>query len=271
MIAKKLSKTQGVPSYAQRYPELDHRAAANGDLKNMAAKVSAAGDLPPHVSPETFQTVTIHLGTTECFDENRDKRWTMSIPKDEIAAPIGLAFFDARTRVWNVRSTHPTSGTLNVTHALLPSFSKTTSEDQQVDYNHNAATSPIRQGTWIDHLPETPHVNFFKRTKWSATPLGNFDAWPRSLLFYTHLLISQPNPAAIYWGPDLTSIYNEALIPFIGKAHPILMGSALFDVMPELNEPIGSIFRQIESLRRGTEVIEYNLPMERNNYVEEFV
>lgn len=83
--------------------------------------------------------------------------------------------------------------------------------------------------------------------------------------------MAQPNPAAIYWGPNPISIYNEALIPFIGKAHPLFMGGFLFDVMPELVESIGSIFRQVESLRMGIEVMEYNLPMERNNYVEEYV
>lgn len=214
----------------------------------------------------------MHLGITERFDENGYKRWTMSILHDELATtPNGLAFFDARTKLWNVRSSQPTSGTLDVTRASRPSFSRTKSEDHQVVRNHDAATSSIRQVTWVDYLPETPHVNFFKRTKWSATPLGDFDAWPRSLRFYTYLLISQPNPAAIYWGPNLTSLYNEALIPFIGKTHPAFMGSALFDVMPELVESVGSIFRQIESLGMGMEVMEYNLPMERNNYVEEFV
>ena len=49
------------------------------------------------------------------------------------------------------------------------------------------------------------------------------------------------------------------------------MGSALFDVMPELVESIGTIFQQVESLGIGIEVLEYNLPMERNNYVEEYV
>lgn len=191
---------------------------------------------------------------------------------DELAtASNGHTFLDARTRRWNVRSTHPASEILDVTHASTPLLSRTTSEDHQVVRDDDAVTSSRRQENWVDHLPDTPHVNFFKRTKWSTTPLGNFDAWPRSLRFYTHLLMLQPNPAAIYWGPNPIALYNEALIPFIGKAHPQFMGSFLFDVMPELVESIGSIFRQVESLRMGIEVMEYNLPMERNNYVEEFV
>ena len=232
----------------------------------MAAKSLAAGDLPPHISPEAFRAVTTHLGITERFVENGEKIWIISLQHDELAtAPTALAIFDARAKIWNVRSTDPASG--NPT----PPFSRTTSEDHPVVRNYGAAISSIHEGAWVDYLPETPHVKFFKRTQWSATPLGNLDAWPRSLRFYTHLLMSQPNPAAVYWGPNLTSIYNEALIPFIGKAHPIFMGRGLFDVMPELVESIGPIFRQIESLRMGIEVMEYNLPMERNGYVEEFV
>ena len=208
-------------------------ATANGDLKNMAARSSAAGH-------------------------------------DDLAtASTGHAFLDARTRKWNARSTHLTS---EIPDALTPSLSRTTSEDHQDVRIDDAVTSSRRQESWVDYLPDTPHINFFKRTKWSTTPLGNFDAWPRSLRFYTHLLMLQPNPAAIYWGKkNPISLYNEALIPFIGKAHPVFMGSFLFDVMPELVESIGSIFHQVESLRMGIEVMEYNLPMERNNYVEECV
>lgn len=238
----------------------------------MAAKSLATGDLPPHISPEAFRAVAMHLGITEHFDENGGKRWIMPVQYDELATTrTGLAFFDARTRIWNIISTHPASGTLDVTHAPKPSFSKRTSDDHQVACSHDSATSSIRQETWIDFLPETPHVKFFKRTKWSATPLGSLDTWPRSLRFYTHMLMLQPNPAAIYWGPNLTTVYNKALVPFIGKSHPVFMGSALFDVMPELVDSIGSIFSQIESLGMGLEVMEYNLPMERHNYVEEFV
>ena len=238
----------------------------------MTARSSEVEDLLPHVSPEAFRAVTTYLGITESSDDQGAKRWTVSIQHDDInTAGSRLALFDARTRTWNARSTPPTFGNLPVSCKATPLLSRTTSEDHQAVCNHDAAALSTRLGSWLDHLPATPHVKFFRRTEWSATTLGDLDTWPRSLHFYTHLLFSQPNPAAIYWGPGLISIYNEALIPFIGEAHPVFMGSALFDVMPELVEPIGSIFQQIESLGMGIEVMEYNLPMERNNYVEEFV
>ena len=40
------------------------------------------------------------------------------------------------------------------------------------------------------------------------------------------MIMGSPHPAAMYWGKDLTAIYNEAYVLVAGKKHPELMGQS---------------------------------------------
>jgi PAS domain S-box-containing protein len=59
---------------------------------------------------------------------------------------------------------------------------------------------------------------------WAATPLGPIEGWPSSLRFALDLLEHSSFPTAIYWGPDLRLIYNEARAPIFGSRHPEVLG-----------------------------------------------
>lgn len=38
--------------------------------------------------------------------------------------------------------------------------------------------------------------------------------------------MASPHPAAMYWGPDLVAIYNEAYVSLAGSKHPTLVRHA---------------------------------------------
>ena len=76
---------------------------------------------------------------------------------------------------------------------------------------------------------------------WSRTPLGPLGHWPQSLRTLVDLLLSQPIPMIILWGPDLTQIYNDAYAVVAAKKHPAALGQPNRECWPEalpLTEPI---------------------------------
>lgn len=69
-----------------------------------------------------------------------------------------------------------------------------------------------------------PHVHFIRNSSWAATSLGPIEHWDKDLRAICNLIMASPQPAAIYWGPDLVIIYNEAYVQIAGAQHPALMG-----------------------------------------------
>src|SRR5688572_28601235 len=59
---------------------------------------------------------------------------------------------------------------------------------------------------------------------WSRTPLGPMDRWPQSLRTVVGTCLAAPTPMVLWWGPDLTLIYNDAYAPILGRKHPDALG-----------------------------------------------
>jgi signal transduction histidine kinase len=59
---------------------------------------------------------------------------------------------------------------------------------------------------------------------WSTTPLGSLSAWPQSLKSAVAICLRSPLQMAIFWGPELSYIYNDAGRDVLGKLHPGALG-----------------------------------------------
>ena len=55
------------------------------------------------------------------------------------------------------------------------------------------------RATWTDVLPKTDHVQFFKDTDWSKTPLGPLHSWSQGLCQIVCVLMSDSRPASLVW------------------------------------------------------------------------
>jgi len=72
-------------------------------------------------------------------------------------------------------------------------------------------------------LPE--HIQFARSIDWAATPLGPIDTWTSDLRAMCNLIMGSPHPAALYWGNEYISIYNESYKQLAGQRHPKMMVS----------------------------------------------
>lgn len=59
---------------------------------------------------------------------------------------------------------------------------------------------------------------------WSTTPLGSLATWSQSLKAAVAICLRSPFQMAIYWGPKLNCIYNDAERDVLGKLHPGALG-----------------------------------------------
>lgn len=85
------------------------------------------------------------------------------------------------------------------------------------------------------------------RTKdWSKTPIGTPDQWPQSLRTSVSILINSQLPMFVWWGPELTTIYNDAYSIVAGEKHPNLLGKsgqeAWAEIWPDLAPLVKSVF-----------------------------
>ena len=86
-----------------------------------------------------------------------------------------------------------------------------------------SARKPGTVGTFQDR----DRVNQFLLTKnWAETPLGPLKNWSQSLHFAVGMCQNSDLPTAIWWGEDLTAIYNEPFRDLLGLFHWEGLGSS---------------------------------------------
>jgi hypothetical protein len=103
---------------------------------------------------------------------------------------------------------------------------------------------------------------------WSSTALGEPGTWPQSLRSAASICLGAKYPIAIYWGDELTLLYNEAWSVIPGDKHPWALGRAAQEVWPDIWGIVGPEFDR--ALRgEGMWVSDRQLPMERRGYLEE--
>lgn len=104
---------------------------------------------------------------------------------------------------------------------------------------------------------------------WSAHPFGPPEGWPQSLRSALSICLDSAFPTAIYWGPDLRLLYNDAWAPVPGPRHPAALGKPAREVWADIWDIIWPQFRQL--LERGEGFFAENrlLPMRRYGLEEE--
>jgi hypothetical protein len=83
---------------------------------------------------------------------------------------------------------------------------------------------------WTVPKPEgqiSQHLQYVRAVDWSATSLGHMDSWSAEFRQIANLVMTNPHPAALFWGSKLTVIYNEAYANEVaGNKHVCIVSSA---------------------------------------------
>lgn len=101
---------------------------------------------------------------------------------------------------------------------------------------------------------------------WAATPLGPIAAWPGALRIAAGIVLSSKFPSCLVWGPELTTIYNDAFVPILG-AKPDALGRAFSDIWSEAWTMIGPLAERAYA-GEATFIEDYSLEIDRYGQTE---
>jgi two-component sensor histidine kinase len=109
--------------------------------------------------------------------------------------------------------------------------------------------------------------NLIRSFDWAATPLGPARDWPVALKTTVSTILASRFPAAIVWGPELTTIYNDAFKPILGKK-PEAMGQPFSEVWKEAWASISEIADRAYA-GEATFIEDFPLEIDRFGYPEQ--
>jgi PAS domain S-box-containing protein len=96
------------------------------------------------------------------------------------------------------------------------------------------------------------------------------ESWSAEFRQVANLLMASPHPGALFWGPDLTMMYNEAYRDGVaGLKHPELMGTGFKGPFAELWDTVGEIFAECARTGKAVAMVDQMLPIERHGFLEE--
>ena len=104
---------------------------------------------------------------------------------------------------------------------------------------------------------------------WASTPLGPRERWSAPLRIAAELCLRASVPTALYWGPDLHLIYNDAWAPVLHERHPNALGRPAVEVWPDIWDLVGPNFDEVRATGVGVSIYEQMLPMRRGSGIEE--
>jgi PAS domain S-box-containing protein len=104
---------------------------------------------------------------------------------------------------------------------------------------------------------------------WSSTPLGPIAEWPTSLREAVSLCLHSRFQLAIYWGPQLILLYNDAERDVLGALHPRVLGRPAAEVLADVWDVVGPMLHGVLATGEATWSVDQALRLNRNGFVED--
>ncbi len=103
---------------------------------------------------------------------------------------------------------------------------------------------------------------------WAATPLGPLEDWPPSLRTAVGICLRSPFQMALYWGPSLICIYNDAEREIMGGLHPGALGQPAAELLRDSWDVLGPQLQAVLERGEATLAVDERLTFERRGKLE---
>jgi signal transduction histidine kinase len=103
---------------------------------------------------------------------------------------------------------------------------------------------------------------------WATSPLGLPQTWPVSLRVAMSICLGATLPSAIYWGPELRLLYNDAWARVSAGRRPWVLGQPAHVVWSDLWDIVGPHFAQVQDSGTGFSTFDQRLMMRRDGLAE---
>jgi PAS domain S-box-containing protein len=104
---------------------------------------------------------------------------------------------------------------------------------------------------------------------WSSTSLGPPRDWPGELRTVLNIAEHSAFAIAVYWGPELRLLYNDAWAQVPAERHPQCLGQPAREVWADIWHVVGPQFDEVIRTGNGFSATEQMLPMVRGGAVQE--
>ncbi|HEY1379348.1 MAG TPA: ATP-binding protein [Gemmataceae bacterium] len=104
---------------------------------------------------------------------------------------------------------------------------------------------------------------------WSSTPLGPIRGWPASLREAVGICLRSRFQLAIYWGPHLVLLYNDAERDVLGSLHPHALGRPAAEVLADMWDVVGPMLHGVMATGQATWSVDQPLRLNRHGFLEE--
>lgn len=111
--------------------------------------------------------------------------------------------------------------------------------------------------------------NLVEQFDWASTPLGPLRFWPMAWKTSLSIMLSSHFPMVLWFGEQLTVLYNDAYLPLTGNKHPSALGQPGAQVWPEIWGTIGVMLGNVWRTGKPTWATDQLLLMDRHGYTEE--
>jgi len=104
---------------------------------------------------------------------------------------------------------------------------------------------------------------------WSSTPLGPIGEWPTSLREAMRICLRSRFQLAIYWGPQLVLLYNDAKRDVLGSMHPRALGRPAAEILADMWDVVGPMLHNVLATGEATWSVDQALGLNRRGFIEE--
>jgi PAS domain S-box-containing protein len=104
---------------------------------------------------------------------------------------------------------------------------------------------------------------------WSSTSLGPIDNWPSSLWNAVSICLQSRFQLAIYWGPQLVLLYNDAERDVLGAIHPGALGRPAAEILTDMWDVVGPMLHGVMATGVATWSVDQPLRLNRHGFIEE--
>ena len=105
---------------------------------------------------------------------------------------------------------------------------------------------------------------------WARTPLGPVLGWPPELRLIARTTLESSYPTAVWWGPQLIQIHNDAWCGIPGATkHPRALGGRARDTWPEIWHDIGPMVERVMNRGEVAGGEDSLMHIDRHGYLEE--
>ncbi len=101
-------------------------------------------------------------------------------------------------------------------------------------------------------LGDSDMAGMVRAFEWSRTTLGPIDRWPPGLASAIGLCLHSRFQSAVYAGPDLLFIYNDAERDILGQLHPAALGLPATELLRDSWSAVGPELRAVMAGGRST-------------------